>query len=156
MSIQGMLKELSNAETMFNRSTECFAESDSSFRIAAATRTVAHQVAHVAHTVEWFVAGAFDPKGFDTDWAAQEAKIEKVKSLAEARAWLARAFESARKTIGAKSEAEMAKPIAAGEIMGGAPRLAVISGIVDHTAHHRGYLAACARAAGKVPGSPYA
>jgi uncharacterized damage-inducible protein DinB len=40
--------------------------------------------------------------------------------------------------------------------MGGAPKRAVISGIVDHTAHHRGSLAVYARLRGKVPTMPYA
>ena len=36
------------------------------------------------------------------------------------------------------------------------PRLGVVSGIVDHTAHHRGSLAVYARLRGKVPPMPYA
>ena len=40
-------------------------------------------------------------------------------------------------------------------IMEGAPRLSVVSGIVDHTAHHRGSLAVYARLIGKEPLMPY-
>lgn len=40
-------------------------------------------------------------------------------------------------------------------IMEGAPRLAVVSGIVDHTAHHRGSLAVYARLIGKQAPMPY-
>ena len=39
--------------------------------------------------------------------------------------------------------------------MSGAPRLAVVSGIVDHTAHHRGALSVYCRLLNKVPPMPY-
>jgi len=38
----------------------------------------------------------------------------------------------------------------------GAPRAAVVSGIADHTAHHRGALSVYARLIGKEPPMPYA
>ena len=43
-----------------------------------------------------------------------------------------------------------------GEIMTGAPKMSVVGGIVDHTAHHRGALAVYARLLGKEPKMPYA
>ena len=54
-----------------------------------------------------------------------------------------------------KSNAELTAPIAAGPIMGGAPRMAIISAITDHTAHHRGALTVYARVSGLVPPMPY-
>ena len=40
--------------------------------------------------------------------------------------------------------------------VGGAPRLALVTGLGDHTAHHRGVLAVYARLCGRVPAMPYA
>ena len=40
--------------------------------------------------------------------------------------------------------------------MGGVPRAAILSGITDHTAHHRGALTVYARLLGKTPPMPYA
>ena len=47
------------------------------------------------------------------------------------------------------------KRAALGQIMGGAPRMAVISAITDHTAHHRGALTVYARMNTIVPPMPY-
>lgn len=57
--------------------------------------------------------------------------------------------------VGATSEADLYAPIPDDRIMPGSPRIAVISGIVDHTAHHRGSLAVYARLLGKEPPMPY-
>ena len=53
------------------------------------------------------------------------------------------------------SDDELMAPIT-GEIMTGAPKISVVGGIVDHTAHHRGALAVYARLLGKIPQMPYA
>jgi len=46
-------------------------------------------------------------------------------------------------------------PMPEGPVLGGAPRIAIVSGITDHTAHHRGALTVYARLSGKVPPMPY-
>ena len=51
-------------------------------------------------------------------------------------------------------EAEFMAPIT-GEIMTGAPKMAIVGAIADHTAHHRGSLAVYARLLGKEPKMPY-
>ena len=61
----------------------------------------------------------------------------------------------AKATLSSKSNAELTAPIADGPIMGGAPRMAIISAITDHTAHHRGALTVYARVSGLVPPMPY-
>ena len=53
------------------------------------------------------------------------------------------------------TDAELMAPIADGPIMGGAPRMAIVNGITDHTAHHRGALTVYARVSGVVPPNPY-
>jgi uncharacterized damage-inducible protein DinB len=76
--------------------------------------------------------------------------------LTAARAWFARAVAAATAALAAKSDADLLAPIADGPVMGGGPRMAIVSGITDHTAHHRGALTVYARLAGATPPMPYA
>ena len=85
----------------------------------------------------------------------QIQQVLAVESLADARMWLERSMNAAIETISAKSDADLEAPIAEGPIMGGMPVFAIISAIVDHTAHHRGALTTYARANGIVPADPY-
>lgn len=152
---QQAIQELDNAQEFFTRSTGHLTEAHSTFAPAPGMMTVAQQVAHAAHTITWFVEGAFRPEGFDTDWEAQAAVVNAYTSLNAARAWFDRAIADARATVATKSDQELLTPLPAGPIMGGAPRIAVFSGITDHTAHHRGALTVYARLQGVVPPMPY-
>ncbi len=118
--------------------------------------SVAAQIAHAAHTVDWFITGAFSPQGFDLDFAAHERAARAVATLATARALFVAAYARAIAKLEATSRAELMVPIAAGPIMGGVPRIALIESLADHTAHHRGALAVYARLCGRVPAMPYA
>ena len=69
---------------------------------------------------------------------------------------LEQAFEQAIAAVRPMSDAELDQPIPNDIVMGGALKRAVINGIVDHTAHHRGSLVVYARLRGKVPAMPYA
>ena len=117
--------------------------------------TVAQQVAHVAHTVDWFLDGAFSESGFDLDFEKLAQETAGYTSLKEARDWFEQAMQRALDIINDHSEQELLQPMAEGPVMGGAPRMAIIGGIADHTAHHRGTLAVYARLLGKVPKMPY-
>ena len=117
--------------------------------------TVAQQVAHAAHTIDWFMEGAFRPEGFDTDFEAHARAVNGYTSLAAARAWFDKAYESARALVSTKSDADLLVRLPDGPIMGGAPRLAIFGAITDHTAHHRGALTVYARLQGVVPPMPY-
>lgn len=139
----------------FNRATAPLNEADSAFAPQPGMFTVANQVAHVAHTVTWFMHGAFSATGFDLEFARHEAEIRQVTSLGVARRQLAEAYALAIARLGALTWAELKLSIAAGPIMGGAPRLALVGGLADHTAHHRGALAVYARLCGHVPAMPY-
>ena len=147
--------ELTKTEQFFNRSTRALSEEHSGARPAPGMMTAAQQVAHAAQTIDWFIEGAFRPEGFDTDFAAHAVALESCTSLTAARAWFAKAMAAARATLAAKSDAELMAPIAPGPIQGGAHRMVILSGIVDHTAHHRGALTAYARVNGIVPPMPY-
>jgi len=152
---QQAVAELDSVQDFFNRSTRNLQEAQSGFAPAPGMMTAAQQIAHAAQTVDWFVAGAFDPAGFSQDFEAQMKVVSACTSIAAARRWFEQAMASAKATFGGKSDAELLTPLPPGPIMGGAPRMAVISALVDHTAHHRGALTVYARLNGVVPPMPY-
>lgn len=140
----------------FTRGTSALTEADSGFAPTPEMMPVAAQVMHAAQTVDWFIAGAFSPSGFDMDFAAHEREARAVTSLAVARTRFAEAYARAIAKFDATPLEELQQPIAAGPIMGGAPRLALVGALGDHTAHHRGVLAVYTRLCGRVPAMPYA
>ena len=62
---QQALIELKSAHEYFNRSTRNLTEDHSTFVPAEGMMSAAQQVAHVAHTIDWFLEGAFRPEGFE-------------------------------------------------------------------------------------------
>ena len=147
--------QLQASHEFFERSSRALTEDDSDFAPADGVFTAAQQVAHVAQTIDWFMDGAFNPKGFDTDFEAHDKAVREVDSLEAARAWLSRAVENAIRLIEQKTEEEWSAPLAEGPVMGGQPRHSVFWGITDHTAHHRGALTTYTRLSGKEPPNPY-
>jgi len=152
---QGLIEELKSTSEFFNRSTSCLSEEDSGFSPSPGTWTAAQQVAHTAQTIDWFVNGMFDPSGFDLDFEKLGREVAACQSLAEAHQWFEDAVARAVKAVESRSESDLLAPLPEGPVMGGAPRAAVISAIVDHTAHHRGALTVYSRLLGKVPKMPY-
>ncbi len=155
MSHNSATAELKSTQEFFDRSTRCLTEEDSSFAPVEGTWTVAQQVAHAAQTVDWFTEGAFRPEGFDMDFEKAAGDVAKVTSLQAARDWMEAAFGRAAEAFGRLSQEELNRKLPPNPIMGEVPLLAVISAIVDHTAHHRGALTVYARLRGKVPAMPY-
>ena len=155
MTPETFANELKSVQEWFNRSTRNLTEEDSNFAPTEGTHTVAQQVAHVAWTINWFLEGAFRPEGFSMDFEKEAEFVKKVTSLAAARAQVEKAFADAIETLGSKTMEELTQALPEGPVMGGAPRLAIVSGIQDHTAHHRGALTVYARLLGKVPPMPY-
>lgn len=147
--------ELQAAHEYFNRSTRGLAEAHSSFAPAEGMMTAAQQVAHVAHTIDWFIEGGFRPEGFDMNWEEHAKIVGRFTSLEQARAWFERAVANAIAKATSMSDADLLQPLPAGPIMGGLPRMAVFGAITDHTAHHRGALTVYARLNGIVPPMPY-
>lgn len=152
---QQALMELDSAHEFFNRSTRNLTEAQSAFVPAPGMMTTAQQVAHVAHTIDWFVEGAFRPEGFDTNWEEHAKIIAACDSLEKARAWFERATAAAKSKVTSLSDADLMVPLPDGPIMGGVPRIAIFGAINDHTAHHRGALTVYARLNGIVPPMPY-
>jgi uncharacterized damage-inducible protein DinB len=155
MDPRTMVNELKSFKEFFDRASACLTEDDSGFAPVKGMMTVAQTVAHVAQTVDWFMEGAFRADGFDLDFEKHGAKIAAVSSLSASRDWLARSFAAAEKTILEHSAEEWAQPLPEGTVMGGAPRFAIMGGINDHTAHHRGALSVYSRLRGHVPAMPY-
>ena len=116
--------------------------------------TVAQMVAHVAQTIDWFVEGAFGT-GFSMDFEAMGKETAQVKSLTSAREWFAKSNDNLAKTLESKSAEELMAPLPAGPIMGGMPRMSIVSALADHTAHHRGALTVYSRLLGKTAAMPY-
>lgn len=152
---QTAIIELENAQDFINRSTRNLTETLSTYAPQAGMMTAAQQVAHAAQSIDWFIEGAFRPEGFDTDFESHARLVNGYTSLAAAKAWFERAIANAKAVLGSKSDAELLQPLPEGPIMGGVPRLGIISGITDHTAHHRGALTVYARLNGIVPPMPY-
>jgi uncharacterized damage-inducible protein DinB len=152
---QQAVAELSAAQEYFNRSTRNLKEEHSTLAPAEGMMTAAQQVAHVAHTVDWFIEGAFRPEGFDMNWEEHAKKVNTYTSLAAARQWFDKAIANAKTVVAARSEGELKASLPEGPIMGGMPRMAIFGAITDHTAHHRGALTVYARVKGIVPPMPY-
>ncbi len=151
---QGLVKELESTQKFFKTTLSVFEPDDAGYAPDPELYTVAGHVAHAADSVDWFIEGAFG-NGWDMEFEATIAKAKAVTSLEEATVWLDRAFADAIKVVGQASDQQLFEPIPDTRIMEGAPRAAVVSGITDHTAHHRGSLAVYARLIGKVPPMPY-
>ncbi len=155
MNKEAMNGSVAGMKEYFERSTRLLAESDSTFAPKPGVFTVAQQVAHVAQTIDWFINGAFAPGGFDMDFERMERGVRECASLDKARKWFQQACAGVNQAIESHSEAEWAAQLPAGPIMGGHPRYAIFSSLVDHTAHHRGALTVYTRLLGKVPPMPY-
>jgi uncharacterized damage-inducible protein DinB len=152
---QGLIAQLKSAQQFFNKTIECLDENDSQFAPKPELYTVAAHVEHCAHTVEWFIEGAFG-KGWDMDFVSQTSKNRQSNSLEKAKNHFDQAIAKAIETIEKASDKTLMEKIPNDQIMGGASRLSIVGGIVDHTAHHRGSLAVYARLLGKEPSMPYA
>ncbi len=155
MDINTLIDQLKSAEGFFARSTSALTEEHSTYRPTPESMSTAQQVAHVAHTVDWFFEGAFRPEGFDMDFEGHNKMLEGVDSLEAARKELAAAFSRGRENLSSRSIDEMMVPLPEGPVMGGLPRLAILGAIDDHTAHHRGVLTLHARLNGLTPPMPY-
>ena len=152
---QELLGQLNGAYEFFERSTRNLSEEDSTFSPADGVYTTAQQVAHAAQTIDWFMNGALDPKGFDMDFEAHDRQVREVTSLADARARLEKSVKNARAILESEADESWLQPLPDGPVMGGAPRATIFGAITDHTAHHRGALTVYARLRGKTPPNPY-
>ncbi len=153
---EGLIAQLQTVRQFFLNSTRCLEEKDSNFAPKDEMFTVAQQVEHAAQSIEWFMEGAFGEKGFDMNFEQHLEAITQSTSLEKAMKRFNGAIDSAIYTLQQVSDEELMTPISADSpIMPNVPKVAVISGIEDHTAHHRGALTVYSRLLGKVPPMPY-
>lgn len=152
---ESLLGELRGSKEFFDRSTRCLDESHAAFRPSEDALSTTEQIAHVAQTLDWFLDGVKSDSGFDMDFESHMKDVVKTKTIADARAWVDRAYAAVIDFVENTSEEDLSKPLPAGPVMGGAPRHAIVSGIVDHSAHHRGALTVYARLQGLTPSMPY-
>ena len=82
-------------------------------------------------------------------------EMKKFTSFKQSVEYFEKTIEDAIQTISNVSEDELLAPLPEGPVMGGAPKVAVVSALADHTAHHRGALSVYARLLGKVSSMPY-
>lgn len=152
---EALLIELRSSKEFFDRSSGCLGEEHAAFRPTEDALSVAEQIAHVGQTVDWFVEAVNNDGKFDMDFENHMKDVLKTKTVADARAWVDKAYASVISYIENASEDELMTPFPAGPIMGGAPYLSIVGAIVDHTAHHRGALTVYARLQGVTPTMPY-
>jgi uncharacterized damage-inducible protein DinB len=150
---QTALHELRSAHEFFRRSTRNLKEEHSNFRPTPKMLTAAQQIAHCAHTIEWFVEGAFGE--FDLNFEAHGNIYLPYDSISAALAFFDQSVQNAKAKFELQTDDDWQVLIAPGPIMGGEPRFAVVNAISEHTAHHRGALTVYARLNGLVPPMPY-
>lgn len=149
------VNELKRSQEYLERSTRCLKEENSGHSPAEGMMTVAQQVAHIAKTVDWFLAGVMSDKGFSMDFEESAKEILTVTSLDAAREWVDTSYAAVIDYLVKTPEDELTKPVTAGALMVGMPRIGIAASIVEHTAHHRGALTVYARSLGLTPAMPY-
>ena len=149
-----LVSQLRSSLKYFQATASTFLEEDSGFAPQPGLYTVAGHVAHSAHSVDWFIEGAFGG-GWNMDFEGMIAEVRHVTSLGDANAWMERAYEAVIAAIESATEEDLLASIPDKRIMGGAPRYAIVNSISDHSAHHRGALTVYARLLGKTPKMPY-
>ena len=151
---EGLIQELKTQEKFFLNTISCLTEEDSGFKPTEEVYTVAQHIGHAAETIDWFFNGIFSNKGFDMNFENYEERMKKYTSFEKCVQQFKEATANGVEQLKNASDAKLMAPIT-GEIMTGAPKMSVVGGIVDHTAHHRGALAVYARLLGKKPEMPY-
>lgn len=154
MTPEVLVNQLKSSKEYLDRATSALTEDDSTFSPDEKSFSVAQQLGHIAQTVDWFVEGAFG-EGFNMDFESHDLQARSVTSLADARKAVNKSYTDAITLIQSKTAEEMLEPMAEGPVMGGEPKLGIVWGILDHTAHHRGSLSVYTRLRGKVPPMPY-
>jgi uncharacterized damage-inducible protein DinB len=154
MANEDLTRQLQAIRTYFEKTVSCFQPADGTFAPHEGMFTVAQQISHAAHTVEWFLEGAFRPDGMNLDFAAHEAEVRAIDSLEDAMAWWSSALQEAHEFLEGSAPESWDEPIR-GQLMAGMPRRSILGGINDHTAHHRGALSVYARLLEREPPMPY-
>jgi len=101
-------------------------------------------------------SGVLEENRWRLDFPAMAEETSRVQTLAEARRRLDEAWQRMRQVVSDLPESKLQELMPDNPILANRPRYHALEGLTDHTAHHRGSLAVCARLLGKVPPMPYA
>ena len=112
-------------------------------------------MAHAAQTVDWFMDGIQEGKAFSMDFEALEKELAETKTLQAAKAWFHRSMAMAIQASEEQPNSFWNSKLPDGPMFAGLPRSFILSGILDHNAHHRGALSVYARLCGHKPAMPY-
>jgi uncharacterized damage-inducible protein DinB len=154
MTPEILVSQLKASKEYLDRATRELTEEDASYAPDENSFTSAQQLGHIAQTVDWFMEGAFGA-GFNMDFENHDLQARNVKTMSDARAACTVSFDKAINTFSSKTPEELMELMPAGPVMCEQPKLTVVAGIVEHTAHHRGSLSVYTRLCGKVPPMPY-
>ncbi len=152
---ESLLGELKSSKEFFDRSTRCLEEAHAGYRPTGDSLSTAEQIAHVGQSAEWFLDALKNDGQFNMDFESHQKEVRNTKTIADARAWVDRAYGGLADYVQNTSIEALSKPLPEGPIMGGAPSYAIISAVVEHTAHHRGALTVYSRLQGLTPSMPY-
>ncbi len=151
----GLIEQLRAMRQYFLKTINCLTEEDSAYAPQEGMYTVSQTVGHTAQTLEWCMDGAFGPNGFDMNFENYAERMQEHTSLTKSIEYFQNAVEQAIQTITDTADEKLIELLPQGPVMGGVPRMAVVGGMADHTAHHRGALGVYARLLGKTPQMPY-
>ncbi|MDA8018007.1 MAG: DinB family protein [Thermoanaerobaculia bacterium] len=144
---------LGHSHRFFRRSTCVLSDEHADFAPQEGLLTVKEHVAHVAHTVDWFL-DALESGEYDMEFERHAEEISAVESLTAAFDWVDRAFDRAGRYLANRTAEELAQLQPENPIMNG-PKGSVFAAVIEHTAHHRGALTVYSRLQGLVPPMPY-
>jgi len=150
---KGIISNLQSQRKFFMNTISCFNEDDSSFKPSDEIYTVAQHIGHAAETYDWFINGAFGD-AFDLNFDNYAEHMNKYTSIEECIKEFNAAIDRAIAKFEEYTEEDLREKITS-EPMKGAPKLAIVYALGDHTAHHRGALSVYARLLGKTPKMPY-
>jgi len=167
--------DLIEHKMFFSRAVSCLTEEDAAFQPRPDMLSVVGQIHHVTAAVELMLSGIyreFDRFGecerrsrrpggtwfeWGMDWALHANRdLEATdRSLAGALQAFDETMDLAYGAFSQLTMAEMLQPLTPNPMQLATPRAVLHSGIIDHTAHHRGALAQYARLLGRDPQIPY-
>lgn len=148
-----LAETLGHSHRFFRRSTSVLGDEHADFAPREGMLTVKEHVAHVGHTLDWFL-DALETGEYDMDFESQAREVAAVESLVAAFAWVDRAFGRVADYLAAATAESLAEMQPENPIING-PKGSVFAVLVEHTAHHRGALTVYARLQGLVPPMPY-
>ena len=107
---EGLIEQLRTVRQFFLNTISCLTQEDSNYAPKEEMYTVAQQIGHTAHTVGWFMDGAFGPNGFDMNFENYVERMKKYTSLKQGVEEFEHEVERAIHTIEKTTNAELMAP----------------------------------------------